>query len=276
MKTKIGIVGYGIVGQAVEYGFKDCDILYYDKYKPSHPLKDVCQHAEFIFICLPTPYKNDHIDLGIIEDAVQEITKHTNKTDKIVVIKSTVVPGTTRALAKRYPKTKFAFNPEFLTEANYLEDFINADRHVVGADDNKTRLRLSALYTQHWPKTPVYPTDTTTAEVVKYAANAFLAMKVIFANEFSDLCQKLGVEWSEAKRMVVADHRIGPTHLDVHSLKGFGGKCFPKDLIAILGLFDDLDVDAELLHSVWSKNLKIRKLKDWEDIPFVKTDDKSS
>lgn len=272
MRTKIGIVGYGIVGQAVAYGFKNCDKLYYDKYKHSNTLEEVCKHAEFIFICLPTPYKDNRIDLGIIEDAISEITKYTDNTDKIVVIKSTVIPGTTRKFAKQYPKTKFAFNPEFLTEANYLEDFVNADRHVIGAEDNKTRLRLSALYTQHWPKTPVFQTDTATAEVVKYAANTLLATKVIFANEFDSLCKKLGVEWSEAKKMIVADHRIGPTHLDVHSLGGFGGKCFPKDIIAILGLFDDLGVDAKLLKAVWEKNLEIRKVKDWEEIPFVKTD----
>jgi UDPglucose 6-dehydrogenase len=271
--TKIGIIGYGIVGQAVAYGFKGCNIKFYDKFKNSNSLQDVCNHAEYIFICLPTPYKENRIDLTIIEDSVREIVQHTNGTNKLVVIKSTVVPGTTRRLAKQYPKTHFAFNPEFLTEANFLEDFVNADRHVIGADNNKNSLGLTALYAQHWPKAPIYQTDTTTAELAKYASNAFLATKVMFANEFDVLCKEMDVEWAEVKKIVVADSRIGPTHLDVTSLKGFGGKCFPKDLIAILGLFDDLGIDASLLKTVWKKNLSVRKVRDWEDIPFVKTED---
>lgn len=271
---RIGIIGYGIVGQAVEYGFKSLPIKYYDKYKPSDTLQEVCEQSDVLFICLPTPYKGNKIDLAIIDDAIANMVAYTNDTDKLVVIKSTVIPGTTRAYAQKYPKTKFAFNPEFLTEANYLEDFKNADRHVVGADDNKVSLRLSALYKSQWPKTPVIQTDPTTAELGKYAANCFLATKVMFANEMDSLCKSLGIEWAETKKILIADHRIGKTHFDVTSVRGFGGKCFPKDLIAILGVFEEQGVDASLLKTVWDKNLKIRKVRDWEDIPFVKTEEK--
>lgn len=222
---RIGIIGYGIVGQAVEYGFKNHPIIYYDKYKDSKSLQEVCEGSDIIFICLPTPYKGNKIDLAIIEDAVEQITNFTDNTDKIVTIKSTVIPGTTKNFAQKYPKTNFAFSPEFLTEANYLEDFANADRHVVGANDNKISLRLTALYKQNWPKTPVIQTDSTTAELGKYAANCFLATKVIFANEMDYLCKSLGVEWAETKKILVADNRIGKTHFDVTSVRGFGGKC---------------------------------------------------
>lgn len=224
-KPNLGIVGYGIVGQAVAYGFSNHNITYYDKYKPSPTLEQVVETSDIVFVCLPTPFKGRRIDLQIIEESVAEITKHTDNTDKLVVIKSTVVPGTTRKLAEQYPNTKFAFNPEFLTEANYLEDFANADRHVVGADDNKVSLALSALYKNQWPHIPVIQTDPTTAEMGKYAANCFLASKVMFANEMNDLCEALGIQWSETKKIVVADERVGPTHLDVTSIKGFGGKC---------------------------------------------------
>jgi len=274
MRDKIGIVGYGICGGAVEYGFKkDADIKYYDKFKDSDTLKDVCEHAEFIFITLPTPYKGNRIDLSIIENTIEEMVPYTNETDKIIVIKSTVVPGTTKKFIKKYPHTNFAFNPEFLTEANYLEDFVNADRHVIGAENNKIRLRVSALYTNRWPKTKVFQTDTATAELSKYAANCLLATKVMFANEMYDLCEKLGIEWHEAKEIVTADRRIGDTHLEVTTNRGYSGKCFPKDIVAILGVFDELGVDASLLKTVWNKNLKIRKIKDWEDIPFVVTEE---
>src|SRR3989338_10705517 len=139
--TDIGIVGYGIVGKAVGYGFKGGDniVRAYDKFKDSSPLEDVVDRSEFIFVCLSNQFNTKGIDLTIIDENIKEITKGTDGTDKVIIIKSTVVPGTTRSYAKRYPDTRFAFNPEFLTEANYLEDFVNADRIIIGADNDHTR-----------------------------------------------------------------------------------------------------------------------------------------
>ena len=192
--------------------------------------------------------------------------------DKIVVMKSTVVPGTTRNYSKKYPETNFCFNPEFLTEANYLEDFKNADRHVVGADSDKTRLRVIGLYRDSFPETPIYPTDLTSAEMVKYMANCFLATKVMFGNEMYGLCDKLGINYGEVKKMVTADDRIYDSHLDVTSTKGFGGKCFPKDIVAMIGRGRELGVDVSLLEKVWKNNLKTREVRDWEEIPWAKSD----
>ena len=173
---------------------------------------------------MPTPYKNDRIDLSIMDDCMEEIASLASGTDKIIVIKSSVVPGTTRNYSKQYGDCNFCFNPEFLTEANYLQDFVNADRIVVGADGDHTSLRVTALYRERFPTTPLYQTDLTTAEMVKYMANCFLATKVLFANEMFDLCRSLGIQYDEVKKLVVADPRIGPTHLDVTSVRGFGGK----------------------------------------------------
>ncbi|MDD5415848.1 MAG: nucleotide sugar dehydrogenase [Candidatus Daviesbacteria bacterium] len=275
--AKLGIIGYGIVGQALAYGFsqpeiKDkYEIRFYDKYKNTESLESVVASSEFIFICLPTPMKEDEsgIDLSIIEENIKEITQYTDNTDKIIVIKSTVVPGTTVALEKKYPKSNFAMNPEFLTEANYLEDFIKSDRNVVGANNDTVSRRLISLYRQRFPKTKVFQTDTTTAEMVKYMANAFLATKVIFANQMYDLCQALGIKYEEVKSIVVADRRIFNSHLDVTTSKGFGGKCFPKDIVALIGRAKSLKLDPKLLETVWEINKKIRKVKDWEEIPFV-------
>jgi len=275
--AKLGIIGYGIVGQALAYGFSQPEIKdkyqirYYDKYKESESLEQVVGKSEFIFICLPTPMKQDEsgIDLTIIEELIKEITKLTDNTDKIIVIKSTVIPGTTVSLEKKYPKAKFAFNPEFLTEANYLEDFLHADRTIVGTSDDLTSRRVIALYRQRFPKMKMFQTDPTTAEMVKYMANAFLATKVIFANEMYALCQALGIKYEEVKAMVVADHRIYDSHLDVTTAKGFGGKCFPKDMVALIGRAKDLKIEPKLLETVWSINKKIRKVRDWEEIPFA-------
>jgi len=282
--ANIGIIGYGIVGKATDYGLnKDNKIKFYDKYKSEDVLngvlkkgssmEEVVDFAEFIFICLPTPFSESgqSIDLSIMDENIGKIAKLIEGTNKIIIIKSTVIPGTTKKYAEKYLKCKFCFNPEFLTEANYLQDFVNSDRIVVGADDNKVRLRVSDLYKNTFPTTPLYLTDLTTAEMVKYMANTFFATKVIFSNEMYDLCNKLGIKYEEVREMVVADKRMGKSHLDVTSLRGFGGKCFPKDIIALIGLYNKLGVDASLLKTVWEKNLKIRKIRDWEEIPFVKS-----
>lgn len=269
---KIGIIGYGIVGQAIAYGFSTAKICIYDKYKNEFKkLAPVIKKSEFIFICLPTPIKEDGsgIDLSIIEESVKLISKWTDGTEKIIVIKSTVVPGTTVSFIKRYPQSLFAFNPEFLTEANYLQDFVNTDRIIIGATNDKVSRRVVALYLQRFPKTPIFQTDPTTAEMVKYMANCFLATKVIFANEMYDICAKLGVKYDEVKKMVVADRRIFDSHIDVTSARGFGGKCFPKDFLALRALAKKMEVDTTILDSVWKKNLSIRKIRDWEKIPFV-------
>lgn len=275
-RPKIGIVGYGIVGQALAYGFSGADIHIYDKYKQKKgfdTLPEVARHSEFIFICLPTPAKgkDGSIDLSIIEKNIAQLSRFTSGTGKIIVIKSTVIPGTTLSFIKKYPKGLFAFNPEFLTEANYLEDFVNADRTVIGATRDEALHRLVTLYKGRFPKIPIFTTDPTTAEMVKYVSNCFLATKVIFANEMYDICQKLGIKYAEVKKMVTADRRIEDSHLDVTSLRGFGGKCLPKDLLALRAVIRGKGVDTTLLDAVWKKNLRIRRVRDWEKIPFVVT-----
>ncbi len=273
-KQNVGIIGYGVVGQATANGLKQKGdtIYFYDKYrKDSLPIEEVARKSDIIFLCLPTPYKRDQIDLSIIDENIEKLVPFTDNTEKVVVVKSTVVPTTTENYAKKYPKTKFAFNPEFLTEAHAFDDFINADRIVVGSNDEKVSKKIADFYKKRFPKIPVYISDSKTAEMVKYMANCFLATKVIFANEIYDLCKKLSIDYPKVKEMVLADKRFGKSHFDITEIRGFGGKCFPKDIIAIMGLFKKLGVDDSLLKTVWEKNLKIRKYKDWEEIPFVKS-----
>ena len=273
--AKIGIIGYGIVGGATAHSLKDKnDILFYDKYKGENKLDEVIKNSEFIFVCLPTPYKNERIDLSIIDSAMEDITKYTNNTSKIVIVKSTVVPGTTDKYREKYPRTNFCFSPEFLTEARYLEDAVNPDRIVIGAGNNKIRTRVAELFKNTFPRTQIFLTDSRTAEMAKYMANTLLATKVILANEIYDMCEKLDIDYNKVKDIVTADKRIGKSHLDVSTLRGFGGKCLPKDMIAIIGKYKELGVDCSLLDAAWKKNLKIRKVKDWFEIPFVNTDEK--
>jgi UDPglucose 6-dehydrogenase len=280
--SKIGIIGWGVVGQAVGKGFetKGHKIFWYDKYKkgPFH-LDEVVKKSEFIFLCLPTPMFSDEsgIDLSVMDQVVSQVAPKISNTNKVLIVKSTVVPGTTLKYKKRYPNVNLAMNPEFLTEANALGDFLKPDRTVIGAFSRGVAGRLASLYQDlYGPDSKVFITDPTTAEMVKYMSNALLATKVIFANEMYDLCTALGIKYEEVKEMVVADTRIGPTHLDVTTLRGFGGKCFPKDMVALIGFAKEKKIDHSLLSTVWKKNLKIRQVYDWEDIEGAVNDKKSS
>lgn len=280
--TGIGIIGYGIVGKATEHGFKGkefegktLELNWYDKFKEdSKSLETVCENSDFIYVCLPTPFKNGNdgeIDLSIIDSSLENITQITNTSNKIIVIKSTVVPGTTANYEQKYPDTQFAFNPEFLVEATFLEDALNPDRIIIGANNSDTSRRLTDLYAHTFQGVSRFNTDPTSAEMVKYFANTFLAAKVAFANQMYDFCEALDIGYDEVKKMVLADERIGKTHMDITGERGFGGKCFPKDTVALLAKARELDVDMSLLQSAWDYNLKVRKDYDWEDIPFAKT-----
>lgn len=270
--AKIGIIGWGVVGRAVGQGFetkKGNKVRWYSKSDGLYTPEEVIEESEFLFVCVPTPMFSDHsgIDLSIVKEVVDFIAPKIKGTDKILTIKSTVVPGTTASFKKKYPKVNFAMNPEFLTEANALGDFLKPDRTVIGAFSQSVSARLAGLYQElYGPGSKIFLTDPTTAEMVKYMSNALLATKVIFANEMYDLCTGLGIKYEEVKKMVVADDRIGPTHLDVTTVRGFGGKCFPKDMVALIGFAKDKKVDASLLKTVWDKNLRIRKVRDWEEI----------
>lgn len=267
----IGIIGYGIVGQAAHYGFSRANIHIYDKYKDTETLEEVVDASEFLFICLPTPTMADEsgIDLSIVDDVIGQIAKMASGTDKIVILKSTINPGTTKRYIEKYPKSLFCFNPEFLREASFLQDFVNTDRIVIGTESDDIFRRVSSLYQSITPNIPIYSTDPTTAEMVKYMANCYLATKVVFANEMYDICEKMGVKYQEVKKMVVADSRIEDTHLDVTTMRGFGGKCFPKDLLSLRALAKSIGVDTSMLDTVWKKNLKLRKVRDWNEIPFA-------
>lgn len=271
--TNIGVIGWGVVGKATGEAFgknPSNKIFWFDKnIKGQHTLKDVAQNSDFIFVCVPTPMYSDRsgIDLSIIKKVVSQIAPIIKNTKKVLIIKSSVVPGTTRSLAKKYPRVKFAMNPEFLTEINAPWDFMHPDRVVVGAFDEGVAIEIAKLHRKILGyEVKIFLTDPTTAEMVKYVSNTFMATKIIFANEMKELSGKLEINWDDVKKMVGVDPRIGESFLGVTPFKGFGGKCFPKDTVALLGLARKLRVSLTLLEAAWEKNLKIRKIRDWEEI----------
>jgi UDPglucose 6-dehydrogenase len=267
----LGIIGWGVVGQATGRGFgKKHKIIWNNQSKPgSTPILELCKKSDFVFLCLPTPMKSDHtgIDLSIINKVVDEVAPHLANTNIPLVVKSTVIPGTTATYAKKFPKVQFAMNPEFLTEINAPWDFLHPDRVVIGAFNEDVANRIARLHRDVMGyKVKIFITDPTTAEMVKYMSNTFMATKIIFANEMADMAEKLGINYSDIAEMVGADVRIGKSFLKKTPFAGFGLKCFPKDTVAILGLAKKLKVDLSVLQAVWKKNLKIRKVRDWEGI----------
>ncbi|OGM21299.1 hypothetical protein A2863_03750 [Candidatus Woesebacteria bacterium RIFCSPHIGHO2_01_FULL_38_9b] len=269
--ANIGIIGWGVVGRATGEGFKKKHNVFWNSphKEDSTSIKDVADKCEYIFLCLPTPadFQIYKIDLSIINKVVSNFAPLVKGKNKALIIKSTVVPGTTAKLAKKYPGVKFAMNPEFLTEVNAPWDFLHPDRVVIGAYDEDVGNRIARLHRDILGyKVKIFITDPTTAELVKYMSNTFMATKIIFGNEFAELSEKLGVNYDEVVSMVGADKRILPSFFKKTSFAGFGGKCFPKDTVSILGLAKELGVNLSVLEAAWKKNLKVRKIRDWEEI----------
>lgn len=272
----VGIVGNGYVGHATGAGFASNPgnkVFAYDKYKESpNTLDEVVEKADLIFICVPTPIFSDYsgMDMSIVEEVIGEVADKIKAPGKVVVIKSTSLPGTTKKLSVKYPHVDFAMNPEFLTQKNADADFMKPYRTVIGCEKSEVGEKVKKLYETILPPDQKYIiTDTTSAEVIKYMSNLVLASKVILANEFYDLSQKVGANYNDVQKAVEADPRIG-SHLGVpggDGDRGFGGACFPKDTIGILGLAKNLGLDMSALQAIWDKNLKIRKNRDWEDMP---------
>lgn len=278
----VGVIGYGYVGRATGEGFGSSPknkIFWYDKFKKSpNTLSEVIEKSDFIFIAVPTPIFQDYsgMDMSIVESVVDQVAPKIKGSDKILIIKSTSLPGFTKKMSEKYPEVNFVMNPEFLTQKNANADFLKPFRTVIGSDSRDVGERVRKLYETILPKSqPYYIIGSTSAELAKYTSNLVLASKVLLGNEFYDIAQKVGANYLDVRAAVEADPRIG-THLGVPGPdgdRGFGGACFPKDMVGILGLAKKTGVDMSALDAIWKKNLKIRKNRDWEEMPqaFKKT-----
>jgi len=273
MKYTIGIVGNGFVGSAVYHGFSlHADILIYDK-NPSlsvNTLDDTVNGSDFIFVSVPTPMRSalgGEIDLTIMDSVMEEISR-VARDRKIVIVKSTVIPGTVEKYRDLYPNLGFVFSPEFLTERTARLDFINAARIILGGIREDVE-ECEKLFRHRFPHTMIVKTDLATAQFVKYMCNCFFATKVSFMNEMYQIGQRAGVDWHSAMAGFTSDGRIGNSHLDVPGHDGdlgFGGKCFPKDINAMINFSNSLGVEPSILSAAWKKNLEVRKNLNWTEI----------
>lgn len=248
---KVGIIGLGTVGGALWEWFKSqpIELLLYDKFKQIGSLAEISQ-AEVVFICVPTPFiEESGFDASLVNEAISLISGA-----KIVVIKSTVVPGTTERLQKQFPQHKFLMNPEFLREVSAVDDMIHPERQVIGCTKESQDLAQDILALL--PLAPYSKVFSATAvELIKYFGNIFLASKVILANEIYDVCDILGVNYAEVAEAVAYDARIGASHLKVEpASRGYGGKCLPKDVNAFVELTTKLGLESLLIRAVAEHN----------------------
>lgn len=220
-------------------------------------------NTDISFICVPTPTdENGKIDLRFIRDASRSIGQRlkNKKSYHVVVVKSTVVPGTTSGSATPILEQEsgkkagsgfgVGMNPEFLREGKAVYDFQHPDRVVIGADDPRAAAVIGELYAGY--TCPVLQVDTKTAEMIKYVSNAFLATKISFSNEVGNICKRLGIDTYRVMEGVGMDARISPHFL--RSGLGFGGSCFPKDVKALIGKADEAGYEPLMLKTVLKVN----------------------
>ena len=264
----IGIIGQGFVGTAVNEGLKPffkIETFDINKNSTCSSVVELSKKSDVIFVCLPTPMEqNGDCHLGIVENTLLGLDL-TEKC-KTIVVKSTIPPGTTEKWNKRFNYIQVVFNPEFLTEANSIEDYKNQNRIIIGGPRPATT-KVRRIFSKAFPKVPVIKTGSTVAEMVKYMTNTFLATKVSFANEMYQICDSLNIDYDKVTEYVKYDERIGNTHLNVPGPDGdfgYGGHCFPKDIGALISLSHDLNVQPRMLTATECKNNDVRTNRDWE------------
>lgn len=271
---KIGIIGQGFVGNAVREGMTSYyEVIAYDKdpnkFSNANSIFEVVEQTDVTFLCVPTPMrKNGSCDLSIVRTALEEISDVARALNKnqIVVIKSTIPPGTTDQLNSEFDFVNIVFNPEFLTEANAVDDYKNQNRIIVGGDRPYTST-VKQVFAKAFPKVPIIKTSATIAETIKYVTNTFLSVKVSYANEIYQLCQALNIDYDKVVEYARYDERLGNSHWSVPGPDGdfgFGGHCFPKDIAALQYLASQLNVDTTMLDATIAKNGMVRTNKDWE------------
>jgi nucleotide sugar dehydrogenase len=275
-KFKVGVIGNGFVGEAISFAFSSVSDMYVYDTDPLKSLDDLqsVHSCDFVFICVPTPmFQDGSQDLSYVEDVFEKATSK-----PVYILKSTVLPGTTERLSKKYSNIKIIFSPEFLTERTAKLDMLTQSRIILGGELPLTE-KAKTLFNERFKIKNIIQTDSKTAELTKYMNNTFFATKVSIMNEFKLLCDKIGANWEDALKGFVSDGRIGDSHLNVpgHDGKlGYGGTCFPKDVNALLSFSKKHDIELNTIKGGWKTNLKVRQEKDWEEkegrsVSFKKT-----
>jgi UDPglucose 6-dehydrogenase len=246
-----------------EQGLDNLLLTYKERITATTDYEDALKNTDVTFLCVGTPsLKDGSLDVSYLKEATQHIATilKDKKTWHLIVVKSTVLPGTTQQiilpLLEHHSGKKagadfgLAMNPEFLKEGVAIQDFLQPDRIVIGSYDPRSRTTLRELYKNF--SCPFVETSLSAAEMIKYASNAFLATKISFINEIGNLCKKLGIDTYEVATGMGLDNRIGRSFLD--SGIGWGGSCFPKDVDALITWAKEINEPARIIESVKEVN----------------------
>ncbi len=251
----IGIVGLGVVGSAILHGFQKLghDVSVHDVMLQTS-IQNVLS-AQIVYVCVPTPSAEDgSCDTEMVRFVVGELTS--KDFGGIIAIKSTVEPGTTASLQRKYPQHRFAHVPEFLRERAAISDFVdNHDVCIIGTDSVEDYELIKASH-RYFPKA-FYRLTPTEAELAKYFSNVYNAALITFANNFYEICQELGTDSTRIKNSMVLREHIYDKYLDYNwNLRGFGGACLPKDTNALRSFCKKLNLDTCLFDAIMEDNAR--------------------
>ena len=262
---KIGIIGLGIVGNAIYQFVKKSklSVIGYDKIKEINSLSD-CLGTEILFLCLPTPYNNQifSFDLHTLNEVCQQLSD--KEYSGLVIIKSTVEPGTSENLAKKY-QLSIIHNPEFLSTSTAIKDFEQQNHIVLGLTSNikmTQKETMTTFYSQLFPKSNISVCDAVESESMKLFCNNFYAIKIQFFNELYLLCQKINCDFERVKNLMLKNNWINAMHTQVPGSDGhlsYGGLCFPKDTQALLSCMKKQDSPHLILESCIKERDIIRR-----------------
>jgi len=266
-KKRVAVVGYGYVGKGVHTFFKDnFETIFFDPNADGSAGKEEINSCDLAVICVPTPMGEDGAcDLSIVEETLGWL-----KTP-LILIKSTIPPGTVEELVKKTGKN-ICFSPEYMGEGGGTPYFIPFWKYphptdmkfhnfqIIGGEKKTASAILDFFVAVMGPDAKFFMTDSKTAELVKYMENAFIATKVIFCNEFFSIAEKMGIEYKELRELWLLDKRVGRMYSAVYpDRRGFGGKCLPKDVKAIVRASEKAGYDPRFIKAVLENNERIRK-----------------
>lgn len=261
---KIGVVGIGAVGKAIVEGFRirGHTVVTYDKSTDKRLPKEF-NEVGFIFVCVPTPTLiTGEQDLSDILEVLDLLSPWYSG---VIILKSTILPGTTTGLQGKYPELRMVCSPEFLTESTALQDFRHPDKVLIGVSgeqmhDHETILLLRDFYGN---AVEVKVVCAEVAEMTKYMINSYYALRVIFANQIYDLCKVLCIDYEEVRKCFELDKRVAPGHFEIFykgkKTRGYDGKCLPKDVSAFVRLGNNRGVRLTLLEEVNSVNNSLQE-----------------
>tara|TARA_R100000306_G_scaffold42211_2_gene40982 strand:- start:5795 stop:6613 length:819 start_codon:yes stop_codon:yes gene_type:complete len=268
----VGVIGRGFVGGAIYKFLSDSSHTTYsyditDDLDINDGYLNIIENCEIIYLCLPTPMdKEGRCYIDIVENSLSLLDRYATQLSvkPIILIKSTLVPGSTYRFQLRFDSLTIVANPEFLTERNAEEDFRNSTRHILGIPLNNDILgrRLENYYRAMWPNAEVIKVSPTEAELIKYLINSYLSVRVGFANHMFEICSALNIDYNNLIEIVHhSDSRLGSSHWKVPGPDGkfgFGGSCFPKDLSGLIKLLEDKILDTSILKATQEYNSRIR------------------